>query len=225
MRQLPLPLPHNAAMGADDFLVTPCNRDAAAWIEKWPDWPAHGLILTGLAGSGKTHLLNLWLEKSGGKRVSEQDLLAQNATSLAAETSSLAIDNADALAGKSFAEERLFHLFNQLKEAKGWLLLTMERGAGHAGFLLPDLRSRLLTLPAAALLAPDDTLLEALIVKQFRDRQVTLAAGVVAYLAPRMGRDAAGIRDLVERLDLASLAEGRKITIALARKVLGDAVD
>jgi chromosomal replication initiation ATPase DnaA len=224
MRQLPLPLPHDAAMGADDFLVTPCNRDAAAWIEKWPAWPTHGLILTGLPGSGKTHLLNLWLERSGGKLVTAADLLAQNAASLTSATASLAIDNADALAGHAEAEEKLFHLYNYLKEIKGSLLLTMTHNAGQAGFLLPDLRSRLLTLSVAALLSPDDSLLEALIIKQFRDRQVTLDVGVVAYLAPRMSRDAAGIRDLVEKLDLASLAEGRKITVVLARKILEDSV-
>ena len=42
----------------------------------------------------------------------------------------------------------------------------------------------------------------------------------MTYLASRAARDAASIRDLVERLDHAALAEGRKITIALARKIL-----
>ncbi len=211
-------------MSADDFLVTPCNRDAAAWIEKWPGWSAHGLVLVGLAGSGKTHLLNLWLDKSKGLLVAEKDLLAEDAFSLTAKTVSFAIDNADALAGKPEAEEKLFHLYNHIKDINGSLLLTMTRGAGQAGFILPDLRSRLLALPAIALLPPDDALLDALIVKQFRDRQVALDAGVVAYLAPRMPRDAASIRDLVERLDLAALSEGRKITIALVRKVLENSV-
>jgi chromosomal replication initiation ATPase DnaA len=224
-RQIPLPLPHDAAMGADDFLVTPCNREAAAWVEKWPDWPALGLILTGLAGSGKTHLLNLWLTKSKGRFVTPQNLVAENSASLTATTTCVAIDDADILAGDAEAEESLFHLYNHLKTVKGSLLLTLTRGAGQAGFVLPDLRSRLLTLPAAALGAPDDLLLEALIVKQFRDRQVALDAGVVAYLAPRMPRDAAGIRALVEKLDFSALAMGRKITIALARKVLEDCDD
>jgi chromosomal replication initiation ATPase DnaA len=222
MKQLPLPLPHNAAMGADDFLVTPCNREAAAWIEKWPAWPAPGLILSGLPGSGKTHLLTLWLDKSSGKLVSDSDLLAHSASTLTAETKFLALDNIDALAGNAKAEEKLFHLYNHIKDIKGAFLLTMTHGAGQAGFLLPDLRSRLLALPATTLLSPDDSLLEALIVKQFRDRQVTLDVGVVAYLAPRMSRDAASVRELVDRLDLAALAEGRKITVALARKVLED---
>ncbi len=224
MRQLPLPLPYDAAMGVDDFLVTSCNRDAAAWIEKWPDWPAPGLIVTGLAGSGKTHLSNLWLERSKGRRVTENDLLKNDAPALMESTTALVLDNADALAGHKDAEEKLFHLFNRLKDAKGSLLLTMERGVGQAGFVLPDLRSRLLTLPVAALLPPDDALLEALIIKQFRDRQVTLDAGVVAYLAPRIPRDAEGIRTFVDHLDLAALAEGRKITVALARKILENPV-
>jgi chromosomal replication initiation ATPase DnaA len=82
------------------------------------------------------------------------------------------------------------------------------------------LRSRLLTLPAAALGAPDDELLAALIVKQFRDRQIALDAGVVSYLTTRGARDTASLRNLIDRLDRASLAEGRKVSVALARKIM-----
>ncbi len=229
MRQLPLLLPHDAAMSADDFLITQCNREAAAWVEKWPDWPAHGLIVTGLPGSGKTHLLNLWREKSQGKLIEPQNLVEQDLPTLITlnpesripnPNSCFALDNADAVAGNPAAEENLFHLFNHLKETKGWLFLTMAVGAGQAGFALPDLRSRLLTLPATALLPPDDELLEALIVKQFRDRQINIDRAVVSYISSRMTRDAANIRAIVERLDLAALAEGCKITVPLVRKVL-----
>lgn len=220
MRQLPLPLSYDAAMGADDFLVTTCNSEAATWIEKWPDWPAHGMIVTGLPGSGKTHLLTLWLHKCGGKALSKKDLLEANIVARLHETAAVAIDDADDLAGTPVAEENLFHLFNHLRETKGFLLLTMDRGAAASGFKLPDLSSRLLTLPSTTLLPPDDALLQALIVKQFRDRQITLGAGVLSFLTPRIPRDAESLRAFVDRLDLEALAEGRKITIALARKIL-----
>ena len=220
MKQMPLPLPHNSAMGVDDFLVTASNREAVTWVDKWPDWPAHGLVVTGLSGSGKTHLLSLWLEKSAGRRITLAELIAQNAVTLTSTTRAIALDDADAVAGNAAAEESLFHLYNHLKTDKGSLFLTMKSGVGQGGFVLPDLRSRLLTLPATNLGAPDDALLQALIVKQFRDRQITLDVGVVSYLAARAARDAAGIRDLVERLDTAALAEGRKITTALARGIL-----
>jgi len=225
MKQIPLPLPHQEAMSADDFLVTSSNREAAVWISKWPAWPAHGFILTGPAGSGKTHLMKLWLSLSGGRQLSHADLRENDIGALLAQNAALAIDDADALAGDAAAEEKLFHLFNRLKEehtatGRGALVLTLSCGAGLAGFQLPDLRSRLLTLPAAALSDPDDQLLEALLIKQFRDRQVTLDAEVVQFLIPRMPRDAASLRALVEKLDRQALAEGRKITIALAKSVL-----
>ncbi len=225
MKQIPLPLPHDEAMSADDFLVTPSNRDAALWISKWPHWPAHGFILTGPEGSGKTHLLNLWLSLSGGKSLAHDALREMDTAAMVAESTSIAIDNADKLAGDAAAEEKLFHLYNRLKEentatGKGWLLLTLPVDAALAGFQLPDLRSRLVSLPSAAMLDPDDTLLEALLIKQFRDRQITLDADVVKFLIPRIPRDAASLRALVERLDREALAEGRKISVALAKSVL-----
>jgi chromosomal replication initiation ATPase DnaA len=220
INQIPLPLPHHDAMGADDFLVTPSNRDAMAWIGKWPDWPAHGVIVSGGTGSGKTHLLNLWLAKSGARLVTVADLAANDAATLAAPDTLVAIDDADTAAGNQAAEETLFHLYNHINGSNGSLLLSMTRGAGRAGFILPDLRSRLLTLPVAALAAPDDDLLSALILKQFRDRQVDLDAGVVSYVTARAARDAGGIRDLVAKLDRAALAEGRRISIGLARQVM-----
>ncbi|MED5423417.1 MAG: DNA replication protein, partial [Pseudomonadota bacterium] len=53
--QIPLDLKHRTAYGREDFLISPCNQDAAAWIDKWPDWPAPALMLYGPAASGKTH--------------------------------------------------------------------------------------------------------------------------------------------------------------------------
>ena len=222
MRQLPLALPFDASMGAEDYLVTASNRDATAWVDAWPVWPAPGLVISGAAGSGKTHLLSLWRSKSGAMLLTPHDLRGCDAVTLAAACPHLALDDAAAVAGDAEAEEALFHLFNRIKSIGGSLVLVLAQGVAQAGFALPDLRSRLLTLPVAALEAPDDMLVTALIVKQFRDRQIALDAGVVAYLTARTPRDSAGVRDLVERLDRAALAEGRKISVALARRVLED---
>lgn len=223
MTQLALKLPHDAALGADDFLITASNREAAALIGQWPAWPAPGVIVAGASGSGKTHLLHLWLEQSGARLLTLADFTKTVPDFLAVQHAHYAVDNADALAGQAEAEENLFHLFNHVKSGQGSLLLTLRRGAGQADFVLPDLRSRLLTLPTVFLAPPDDTLLAALIVKQFRDRQITLDAGVVSYLTTHATRDAGQVRDLIDRLDHAALAQGRKVSVALARKVMEEA--
>ena len=47
-----------------DFVVAPGNREALAWIDRWPDWPAPALALGGPAGCGKTHLSRIWAERA-----------------------------------------------------------------------------------------------------------------------------------------------------------------
>jgi DnaA regulatory inactivator Hda len=220
-RQYPLPLPHREAMEADDFMVTPSNREAIAWIDQWPNWPSHGLIIYGPAGCGKTHLSHVWLSKSHGKSVTLQEILSQNAGTLIMNNRMIAVDNAEKGMGKRETEEALFHLYNLLQETKGFLLLTAKQPPAQWHIQLADLRSRLLSLPAVSLAAIDDDLLSALLIKQFRDRQIDITMDIIDYLLPRVERSPEAIRRLVSDLDRASLAEGRGITVALARRLLG----
>ena len=158
------------------FRITDSNREAVAWVERWPDWPSRGLIICGPAGSGKTHVLNLWQRKSGGAVIAAGELAARDVGDVT-RGGAVAIDDADGVAGDAAAEEALFHLYNRLGAAKGFLVLAMNQPVAMAGIVLPDLRSRLLTLPVALLQPPDDVLMAALIIKQFRDRQITVGVG------------------------------------------------
>ena len=222
-RQYPLPLPYREAMEADDFMVTSSNREAVAWIDKWPDWSAHCLIIHGPAGAGKTHLANVWRTRSRGKFIAPDALGASDIGALIMSNRAVAIDDAESVAGNEAREKGLFHLFNIMRETKGHLLLTAKHAPAQWRLALPDLRSRLLAAPAAILAAPDDDLISALMLKQFNDRQLEVGAEVIDFLLPRLTRTPAAIRDLVASLDRASLAESRRITVALARKVLDGA--
>jgi DnaA regulatory inactivator Hda len=223
-RQYPLPLPYREAMEADNFMVTASNREAVAWIDKWPNWPSHCLIIYGPEGTGKTHLAHVWQTRSRGKFVTASGLSADSGTVIMTNRA-IAIDGAAAVAGHAAREQGLFHLFNLVRETKGHLLLTAPLPPAQWHVQLADLRSRLLAAPAVALGAPDDELISALMLKQFSDRQLDIGAEVIDFLLPRMTRTPAAIRDLVAALDRASLAESRKITVALAKRVLEDRRD
>ncbi len=73
-RQIPLPLPHRETMEADDLMITDSNREAAAWIDAWPGWKAHCLVIFGPVGAGKTHLAHVWQARSGQAILIADDL-------------------------------------------------------------------------------------------------------------------------------------------------------
>lgn len=212
-RQLPLPLPVRAALGEADFLVTDSNREAAAWLDAWPEWPGQGLVLHGPPSSGKSHLLAIWARRAEAAVLAGADLTMDQAVGAAG---NVALDDADACPDPRL----LFHLVNQVRAAGGSLLLTAARPAAEWATGLPDLESRLRALPAARLRAPDDTLLAGLAAKLFHDRQITVPDSVIAFMLTHLERSCAAFADAVEKLDRAAWAERSALNAGLARKIL-----
>ncbi len=116
----------------------------------------------------------------------------------------------------------MFHLFNAVAAQGATLLMTGRAPIAGWAATLPDLRSRLATVRAVTLAPPDDALLKAALLKLLADRQIAgeAAADLIGFLVPRMTRSMAAARDLVERLDAASLAGKRRVGRALAAETL-----
>jgi len=218
-QQIPLDLGHRTALGREDFLIAPCNQDAVGWIDRWPTWPAPALILQGPAASGKTHLGAVWKNTAKAVWVDAAQLAGGDAHDLAG-AGHVVVDHFDPWIGDRDAETTLFHLYNTMKDRGTTLLLTMRTAPGQIAFSLPDLSSRLRAAPVASIQAPDDTLLAALLVKLFADRQLQVTADILTYVLPRMERSFAAARDVVERADQLGLAEKKAITVSLMRRVL-----
>jgi chromosomal replication initiation ATPase DnaA len=215
MSQLPLDLGFRPALGRADFLIAPCNAVAVAWIDRWPDWPAPALALWGPAGSGKTHLLEVWRARSSAVAIAPRALTSALLPQLLGEARVAAVDDA-----QSAEEEALLHLYNVLAERQGHLLLAAREPPARWAIRLADLRSRLLAAPAIAVEAPDDALLGALLVKLFADRQLRISEDLIAYLLPRIERSFAAAQEIVAALDAAALAGQRAVTVRLARALL-----
>src|SRR5471032_2421903 len=134
-RQLPLDLPHDPSFAREDFLSSPANAEARLKMEAWPDWPGGMLLLTGPAGSGKSHLAAIWAGRAGAT-ILEAGTLSAGTQDLAA----LLIENADRVGAN---EAALFHLINRAREAGARLLLTARAAPDSWGLKTPDLLSRL----------------------------------------------------------------------------------
>ena len=213
--QLPLDFRHEAANGRDDLVISDPVSAAAAIIDRWPDWPAPVVIITGPEGSGKSHLAEVWLRGSGARRV--RAVPGSDAVPSAGEGPVL-IEDADR---DGFDETELFHLINAVRSAGTSLLITARSWPMAWGVTLPDLASRLKAATTVEIGPPDDMLLEQILLKLFADRQLLLDEKVISYLVPRMERSLAAAQAIVDRLDRLALARGTRISRALAAEVLG----
>jgi chromosomal replication initiation ATPase DnaA len=220
-RQLPLSLPHRAALDRADFLVGAANAKAIALIDRWPDWPSRTVLLAGPIGSGKSHLVEIWRAASGAGVASASGLVLADAEPLVA-PGAVAIED---LHAGPLDEAALFHLLNLATERKAAVLMTSRVWPSALPLKLDDLASRLRAAQPVELAEPDDDLLRRVLTKLFADRQLIVDRAVVEFILTRMERSLEAANMVVDRLDKDALAEGRAITQRFAAEALAPFFD
>jgi len=221
-QQIPFDLGSRHAFGRSDFQIGKSNAAAVGWIDRWPNWPAPVLVLQGPADSGKSHLASVWQDKTEAAVINPEQLITKQAEDLFNLGHALVLDGLDPWLGDRDAETTLFHLYNMLKEEQRTMMITMRMAPTIADFVIPDLASRFRAAPSVCIHAPDDMLLASVLIKLFSDRQLSVSNDVISYVLPRMERSFASAREIVERADHKALAEKRRISVPLMRKVLAD---
>ncbi len=216
-RQLAFDLPHREALGREDFLVSDSNNAAVAAIDAWPDWPHAGLVLVGPEGSGKSHLVEVWRQRSGARRLVAGSVSGDPQVLIAGANAVIVED-----CGPGLNETAMFHLLNRVEQAGADILFTARTEPRSWRIGLSDLVSRLSRIPVVKLDPPDDLLLQAVMMKLFADRQVTVEASVLRYLAMRVERSFAAVRDMVVRLDRAAIEAKRPVSRSLAARILSE---
>jgi chromosomal replication initiation ATPase DnaA len=204
--QLVLPLESRPALGREDFILGAGNREAVAFIDSWPAWPAPVAALHGPPGSGKSHLAAIWAARA--------DALIVDAATLDERVlgHAVVIENADHAAHEAIVL-RLF-----LRSTP--ILFTARTPPAQWPLGLPDLQSRYRSVLPFELGAPDDDLLTALAGKLFADRQLAVPDQVIFQMVRSLERSPAAIRDFVARADAKALSEKRPITPTLIREIL-----
>ena len=184
------------------------------------DW----LYLAGPAGSGKSHLL---LAACAQARADGGDasflplpaLAGRLADALAgqARAALVCIDGVEAIAGRAEDEVALFHFHNAARSAGTRVLYAASAMPAALPIGLPDLRSRLEQCTRIALDPLDEPGRREVLRQRAARRGLELDEAVLDYLFRRVGRDLATLTALLDRLDQASLAAQRRITIPFLR--------
>ncbi len=214
--QLTFDLGREPGLPDETFIIAPGNAQAADSIARWPNWRSEALVLVGPEGSGKSHLARIWAKRSAALVLSASDIVKSSVPGLS-RVAALVIED---LPDDDMDEAALFHVYNALRERGAALLLTSRSPVSAWRVGLPDLRSRLNTIPAVRIAAPDDALLSQMTLKLFSDRQIDVSPDVVAYVLRRMERSPDAVARLVDTADRLSLAAKRPIT----RNVVAEAL-
>lgn len=216
-RQLVLELPHRQALSRDDFLVTGSNSAAVALIDHWPDWPTHAAMIVGPPGSGKSHLVEVWRQRSKAARVQATEVKVETAPEIL-NSGSAAIEDV----APPVNERGLFHLLNLARQQGSSVLLTAQTRPEHWKIALPDLLSRLKAIPVLEILPPDDALLRGVLAKLFFDRQIAAAESTINFMLARMPRSLGAARLLVAEIDRRAMEERAEVTRPFVAKVMSD---
>lgn len=203
--------------GDDAFFVSDSNRTVVDFLKTWPWAQAMGCLIIGPRGSGKTHLTHLMVTHTGGNR-EQRDPVSQGPCVI--------LDDCDHGITPE-REQDLFHLFNTLKAQKqtdprAGLILTATGPLETWGLTLPDLSSRLKTLPCFTLDVPGDDLLGAVLLKELADQHMILPPSLAHYILTHGERSCAYMQKLVCTLNHLSLREKRKITLPLVKNAMAE---
>lgn len=194
--QMVLPLRWKAAQGQKDFYVSEANSDAVTFLDGWSTWPIPAALLVGPAGSGKTHLAAIFAKRANARLWDDVDRAA--------------------------SEESLFHAWNEAMDERRPLLMTARSLPRDWNLGLADLKSRLGATPRVFIHSPDDALLQAVFLKQWRDRGIDAPADVCRYVLSRIERSFESVARAVDIIDHAALAAQKSLSIPLAREALLD---
>lgn len=189
------------------------------------DW----LYLAGPAGTGKTHLAlaTCAAAQMAGRRAAYLPLASaagrvREALQAREVQQLLALDGVEALAGRRDDEVALFEFHNRAR-ATGVAVLYTGVGAPDAlPLVLPDLRSRLAQCARIALAPLDDEARREVLRDRARRRGLALEPAALDWLLRHRGRDLTGLTAALDRLDRASLAAQRRVTLPFLREVLAE---
>ncbi len=216
MNQLALALPGIGAPGFENYYAAPGNIVAQRLIAFAASPGEAQIVLTGPSLSGKSHLLHAVCERAREHGIGAFYVSLRRADAVEwlrnADGALIAVDDVDAI-GEIDAALALFALLNRQHDARRAVLC-----AGTAlPTCLPDLHSRLARAEQLLLPLVSDDDRRHILQLQARHAGIPLEPAAIEYLLRHHSRDLAALMTRLDALHRTSLAEKRRITVAMVR--------
>ena len=205
----------NKSYNKNDFFVSESNFYAYNLLLSWPKWEKKIINIHGERYSGKTHLIEIFLEKNKGLLIDTQKLSNYDLEELRF-NENIIVDNIN----NDIDENIFYSLIDTIEKYNKFLILTSNKSLNDLNLKLNDLRSRLKNCLFAEIQKPDDILVQALIIKNLGDFQISVDSKLIDFISKRITRSYTKIREFVCTIDEISLKKKKPINLKIIKEIL-----
>ena len=217
LNQLILDFDYEQNFKDQDFYVSKSNEYVFKLLNDWPKWEKNFINLIGEKYSGKTHLVNIFLDKFKGIKIEASNIDNSFLKKIKA-YENIIIENFDA----QIDEKLFFTLLNIIDQDNKYLILTSEKPIVSYLFQLDDLNSRSKNFLLSTINKPEDDLMFALILKNLSDRQISIDKKLIDFIIKRIDRSYGKIFDFIYKIDDISLKRKKPIDFKIIKEALGE---
>ena len=200
-----------------DFFISNSNKHIFNLLDVWPKWEKNFLNIIGEKFSGKTHIINIFLEKFKGIKISSKKLDNEFLKKIKIYQNIILEDLDEAV-----DENLLFTFLNIIDQDNKYLIITTKKPITNMQFKLKDLKSRSSNFLLLNIEKPDDELIFALILKNLSDRQISIEKKLIEYVIKRIDRSYSKIFDFIYKIDEISLKKKKSIDLKIIKEALGE---
>jgi len=217
LNQLILDFDYEQNFRDQDFYVSKSNEFSFKLLNSWPKWEKNFVNLIGQKFSGKTHLINIFLDKFKGIKIEAKDLSDESFKQIKI-FENIVIENFD----DQIDENLFFTLLNFIEQDNKYLILTSKKPIVEYVFKLNDLNSRSKNFLLSNIEKPSDDLMFALILKNLSDRQISIEKKLIDFIIKRIDRSYGKIFDFIYKIDEISLKRKKPIDFKIIKEALGE---
>ena len=217
LNQLILKFDYEQNFKDQDFYVSTSNQYSFKLLNSWPKWEKNFVNLIGEKFSGKTHLINIFLQKFKGIKIDASELNNQSLKEIKI-YENIVIENLN----EKVDENLFFTLLNIIDQDNKYLILTSIKPIVEHTYRLNDLNSRSKNFLLSNIENPGDDLMFALILKNLSDRQISIDKKLIDFIIKRIDRSYGKIFDFIYKIDEISLKRKKPIDFKIIKEALGD---
>ena len=217
LNQLILNFDYDQNFQDQDFYVSKSNEFSFKLLNSWPKWERNFVNLIGEKFSGKTHLVNIFLDKFKGIKIEAKDINNEFLKKIKV-FENIVIENFN----DKIDESLFFTLLNIVDQDNKYLILTSKIAIVDHIFKLDDLNSRSKNFILSNIEKPGDDLMFALILKNLSDRQISIDKKLIDFIIKRIDRSYGKIFDFIYKIDKISLKQKKPIDFKIIKEALGE---